>query len=917
MLVGRENELRQLLSMLDDARSSRSRVLAIVGEAGIGKSSLLDAAAQHATGMTVVRARGVQSETFIPFGGLFELCRPLLPFLDRIPDHQRAALEEALALRPAHRGDRFLVGAATLNLLATAAEVNPVLVLVDDAQWLDGSSADAFRFALRRLQADPVAVVVTARINESSLIGGSAFPLLHLGGLTLDQTRSLIEHHSLHPMPEALVDRLFRGTGGNPLAIVELTGDSGWFDEAAPLDAPVPIDSEVARVYSERLRALPAATGTALLLAASNDSPDLAEFVRAARHLGVGAEDLAPAEAARLITLTGSRLDFCHPLARSATYGAALPTTRREAHRALADALPDVEFDRRAWHLSLSVVGVDDRVSAVLEQAGEHARERSAYDVASRTLDRAALFAPEEERRARLLLAAAESAWLAGMSGRAEGLIEAAKQHATNVALRVAIEELRGYIATRVGRVRAGHQILREAAENASVADPDHAVLMFAEAVNAAFYAGDPAAMRSTSERIVAIAKNTTDRRSRFFSSMAQGMAMIFSGDGREGVALLRSAVEFLLRSEELPNDPRLLAWAAMGPIWLREAGAERSLIATAFGLARAQGAVGILPFLHAHVALDQAATDQWAQAEAGFHEAIDLARETEQTTELAALLSRLAWLEARQGAEDRCREHAAEALQLSRDNGIVLCEIWALAANGDLELGLGNAVAALAALDERARLLEKQGIADPDLSPTPELVEVHLRLGHLEQAAALAEVARLEADRKGQPWATARAERSMGLVAADDAFDIPFASALISHGATPDLFEEARTRLAYGARLRRARRRLEAREQLRLAIEQFDQLGATLWSEAARAELAATGETARRRTPGTINQLTPQELQIAAMLGAGRTTRETAAAVYLSPKTVEYHLRSVYRKLGINSRGDLAAALGGDRSGT
>jgi DNA-binding CsgD family transcriptional regulator len=288
----------------------------------------------------------------------------------------------------------------------------------------------------------------------------------------------------------------------------------------------------------------------------------------------------------------------------------------------------------------------------------------------------------------------------------------------------------------------------------------------------------------------------------------------------------------------------------------------------------------------------------------------MSLARETDQRTDLAFVLARLAGLEARQGKEPDCRAHADEALELSRQLGVVLCEIWALAAIGDLELGLGHADAAVAQFEQQRALLLQRGIGDADLSPVPELVELYLRLGHPQQAAAMTPAFELEAATKSQPWALARAARCRGMLAPNDQLDHHFDLALAHHQQTPDLFETARTRLAYGARLRRSRQRVRARDELRVAIDAFDRLGATPWSDSARAELAATGETARRRDPTTVHQLTPQELQIALLLAEGRTTREAASTMFVSPKTIEYHLRSVYRKLEINSRDKLSDAL-------
>ena len=626
--------------------------------------------------------------------------------------------------------------------------------------------------------------------------------------------------------------------------------------------------------------------------------------------LGLDLSDLIPAEAAALITVHDSRVEFRHPLARSAIYGDAPADRRRELHRALAGALPDADVDRRAWHLALASFGPDDAASSALEQAGLRARQRSAYEVSSRAFERAARLAPHEAGQGRLLYAAADAAWLGGLADRAAALLGEASRHTLLPDLVGPIEQLRGHIATRRGPISEAQQILMAAAEQAAPIDPERGVVMLAEAVNASFYAGDAATMRLAAERATSLVPPGAEDRTSFFALIAQGMALIFSGDGERGAPAIRAAVEVLEHSDELRDDPRLLTWAAMGPLWLREADIGRPLADRALAVARRTSAVGVLPFVLTHVAIDQAATDRWAEAQAAFHEAIGLARETGQRTELGASLARLAWLEARQGRSEQSRLHAGEALSLSREMGLGVCEVWAIAALGDLELGLGRPEAALAHFQEQQAVLRSRGILDADLSPLPELAETYLRLGHSQKAAEAASQLERDANAKAQPWALARAARCRGLLAAEGESDRHFETAFTLHDQTPDAFEAGRTHLAYGARLRRERQRLRAREQLRAAMDIFDHLGADPWAEMTRAELAATGETARRRDATTLNDLTPQELQIAMSLAGGRTTRETAAALFLSPKTIEYHLRNVYRKLAIGSRSELKSAM-------
>ena len=393
MLLGRDREQRALTGLLEAARGGGSGVLAMVGEAGIGKSALLDYAAEQAAGMNVLRARGVQSEAHIPFGGLFELLRPALPRIGQIPAPQGAALESALALRPASAPGRFAVGAATLSLLAAYSEQAPVAVLLDDAHWLDGSSADALLFAFRRLVADPVAVIVAVRQGEPSLLDGADLPVIRLLGLDAGAAAELLRRQADTPLTEELAGRLHRETGGNPLALLELGRERERL-AGLPPGAPLATGTSLASVYLARQQALPQRTRDVLVLAAALDGGEVSVLARAAPMAGLELADLVPAEAAGLITVGDSRVEFRHPLARSAIYAAAAADRRRALHRALASALPDTEIDRRAWHLALAAFGPDDAASSALEQAGQRAYQRSAYEVSSRAFERAALLAP-------------------------------------------------------------------------------------------------------------------------------------------------------------------------------------------------------------------------------------------------------------------------------------------------------------------------------------------------------------------------------------------------------------------------------------------------------------------------------------------------------------------------------------------
>jgi len=694
-------------------------------------------------------------------------------------------------------------------------------------------------------------------------------------------------------------------TAGNPLAMLELATDPDQL-ALAPEGAPLQISSRISQAFLRRLGSVDEVSHQALVLAATSDSAEVAILERAAARLGVELSALEVAERARLLRVEAGRVEFRHPLARSAIYAGASPDQRRAAHRALAAVLPDRDVDRRAWHLAAAAVGTDAEAASALREAGIRARDRSAYPTAAAAFERAARLSADAGRRARLLIEAADASWQAGFADSALGLLDQARVLTDDETL-VDIDDLAGHIAIRRGSVRLGYEILSSAAERTR---GERAAMMLAAAAVACFYAGDPARMLSAARSARTMLPADASDGARFMVAMALGMALTFGSDAAAGAAAIHEAIALAERSPKLRDDLQLLPWLAQAPIFLREAGTGRSLLEHALAGARARGALGALPYVLNLIARDQATTDRWAVAEASYREAIELARETGQGMELAFGLAGLAWLYARRGRANECRRCAASALELSREMGTRMLEVWTIAALGELELALGDARAAAEHFERQQRLLSTTGITDVDLFPGAELVDVYLRLGRSQDAARVAADFVDAARAKGQPWSLSRALRCSGMVAGDRDFAACFEEALSHHGQTPDAFELARTRLAYGERLRRGRSKILAREQLRQALETFGQLDADPWTERARGELAASGETLRRREPSTRDELTPQELQIGLLLAGGKTTREAAAAVFLSPKTVEYHLRHVYQKLDIHSREELTRAL-------
>ncbi|WUJ72134.1 LuxR C-terminal-related transcriptional regulator [Kribbella soli] len=893
MLIGREAERRVVEQLVAGARVGAAGVLLVTGEPGIGKTSLLDEAAAMAGGLRILRARGAEAEREVPFAALLQLLRPALSSLDRIPGPQQSALSSALALRTdtGTPADRFAVGAATLSLICRYAEDAPLALIIDDAHLLDRPSAEALLFAARRLVADPIVMLIAARAHEPHPLEAD-LPRLQLDGITLEAAQQLVQH-----LPGDLVEQLYQTVAGNPLALLELADDPDRLHRTPP-GVPLPVPTMLAEAFVSRANRLSPDARTALLVSAIDDC-ELGAVARACAELGVDVAVLEEAEAAGLVAIRDGEVVWRHPLVRSAIYTSADPAERRTAHRAVAGATPDE--DRRAWHLSEAVLGADDEVAAGLVVAAEHAAARGAHAVAATAYERAGRLSQGLQDRALRLVAAGEAAWSAGLAERADALLADALMLQPPLPVKLRAQEIRGDIEVKCGSPRRARDILVAAA--AECTDPEVATGLLADAVAACFRLCDAAAGLEVAHELDRLRPALERPGPRIMGMLASGVAKVLAGDG--GMDQIRAAIS-LEPSDELDRDRRRQVWMVLAALFLRESGTGRAMLQQAMLERREEVALGTLPGLLFVLARDDATTDRWADAETSYDEGIRLSRETGQTTELAMNLAGLAWLWSHEGRAE-CQELAAECLRICAEQEIHLGTLWSLFALGDLELGRGDPAAALPQYERLVDVLAEYGLKDPDLSPAPELVEVYLRLGRVEDAKRVADEHSALAEAKGQPWSLARAARARG--AAGDSED-DFLLALSQHEVTLDAFELARTRLAYGAWLRRVRRRVDARTQLRLAVEGFDGLGALGWADQAAAELKATGETARRRVPSTADELTPQERQIAVLLADGHSIREAAARLFLSPKTVEYHLRKVYTKLGIHSRTELAEHL-------
>ena len=903
MLHGRDAERSVIAALLDGVRASRSGVLVVRGRAGAGKSALLQDAVEGAADMQVLKACGIESEAELAFAALHQLLRPDLHRVDGLPPPQEQALRAAFGLEQGVGEDRFLVSVAVLSLLAEAAEKGPVLCVVDDAHWLDEASANALVFVARRLEAERVALLFAARDGDIRRFNASGLPELAIGGLDRAAVGDLLAERAGVTVDQEVRDQLVEQTGGNPLALTELPSvlTPGQLSGKEPLPLPLPLTQGVERAFLERVRRLPGDAQTFLLVAAAEDTGRLATVVAAAAKLGAGTAALDAAERAGLVRVRALELDFRHPLVRSAIYQAATTTERQQAHRALAGVLNGVaDVDRRAWHRALAAVEPDEAVVRELEETARRARARGGLEAACAAFERAAELTAAQEPRARRLTAAADNAWLAGQLTRASGLLHVARSLTADPLLRADIDRLRGWIELSAGSALAARQILVKAARDVAASDPRRALEMLVAAAEAAWVASDAAAGAEIAQLAAAL-RPGDEPRTRCFVRLLAGFSHLLDGDLERAIPALREAI----RLAERLDQTDLISHADHAALYVGDDATAYRLNAQAVARARAAGAVGDLVFSLQRLALAEIVTGRWAAGAASAAEALRLARETDQP-ELSALpLAWLALLAALKGDEDAVRSLVAETEEVTAAHRIGVLEgqvhdaiHWA---RGIHEAASGRPASAMTWFD---------GMSHPAVARMAAALDrieaaVHADrrdtalewLGHLEAFAAQAAV----------PWAQAGVAHCRGLLADGDAAGQQFEQALAYHRRAQRGFERARTELAYGEFLRRRRRRVDARTHLRAALDVFEQLGAAPWAERARIELRASGQTARRRDPSTLRRLTPQELQVARFVAKGLPTRDVAAQLFLSPRTIDFHLRNIFAKLGISSRAQLA----------
>ena len=910
VLVGRAQERARLDDLVAHARGGGSAALIVCGEPGIGKTALLESAATAATDFRILRIRPLEAESELSFAGLSDLVRPILHLLDRIPGPQRSALAGALALGPPTPGDRFAVAAATLSLLAAAAEESPLLALVDDAHCLDAPSREALLFAGRRLGRE--GMVLLFGIRECDWIVRSGLDTLELRGLPPEGASALVGSTGAHLTP-AVRERLVADTGGNPLAMLEAISimTEAQLLGIEPIPEPLPVGNSIERAFSEQLRGLPVETRRALLVAAASETGSAGEIVRALAEVGLKESALEPAELEGIVALGLERIEFRHPLVRSAAYHLEDPADRRAAHRALATALNTDSPDRPAWHLAAASTGPNEEVAVLLERSAAGAIARTAYAAAARTFEAAAHLSVRKDDRLRRTMEAGRALWLGGEPQRASELLEGVLDLAVDPIVRADLQRIRAAAMLFTRPVSETAEMLLAEANRVEAHDPARAASLLLEAGTAHFMAAD----QRRAETIVLRAMQMPGVEAGSTSVLALSvvaLARAVEGEIDEVLAVSQPLYEALMSVDPLGETPLTIGAFTQTLRWLEQWDRAEALLDRLLGAARAAAAVSMLPFPLALLADFELQRGRIAGAYAAATESVQLAAETGQIVESSYSLVVLGGVEAILGHEEASRAHVAAGLDRSRQVGATSIEIFGSAALGLLELSLAHADRAVMHLTECMDLEERFDVRLPTMHRgAPDLVEACIRSGALDEAERRLTALEGQAAHTRLRWPAATAARCRGLLADEAGYEQEFETALELHGADM-AFERARTLLCLGMRRRRSRRRADARDALKPALAFFEAAGAEPWAQQARTELHAAGDTPRPSTDHSLRSLTPQELQVALVVAKGATNKEAAASLFLSPKTVEFHLGNAYRKLGLRSRAELVRRVEG-----
>lgn len=895
MLVGRHPERARLEALIDEARGGRSATLVVRGEAGIGKTALLDHAVSYAEGATVLRTVGVESEAEVAFSGLHQLVQPVLGRLEELPTPQRDALAVALALEVGAAPDRLAVSIATLAILAAAADDALVLCVMDDAQWLDHASAEALTFAARRVEAEGLVMLFAAREPDSSVFAARGIPELRLAGLAPADARVLLAETVLD-LGAAATLQLIETTRGNPLALLELGRVAAATGSPSVVD-PRPVSAEIQSAFLQRTTGLSDDAREALLLVAAGEPDDPDALWSALERRSLSGASLAEAADAGLLTQDGP--DFCHPLARSAIYQAARPAARRAAHAALAEAT--ARSHRRAWHLAAAADAPDERVAVALEDAASIARGRGGVAAEARALERAARLTPDLRVAPRRLLRAAYAAEAAGWLDFAESLLAEVAETTPDSAIRVEAIARRSYLLFDRGDL---DRALVVATDGAQAVTPREASFLIAASghIHTLHHKLDIDAAHAAAERAWTLAG--ADAGSDLHLAHMLAWTSGLKGQTTEALKLARTSVE--------RADPATVLATDFGTdfLYLEDYARAREVLSRVVERTRSLGALGVLSYAVDQLARCETRLGNLTHAYSLELEALELTEPLGNQVALAATLAWLAQIEAMTGRQES-REHAERALAIAERRGDRWNVARACLALGSGFLISGRPAEAVGWLDRGVGMIRDGGVRHPNyFRADADLIEALIRDGRPGDAERHLESFEQAAAATQSPWGLAAAARCRAMLAPANDLDAAFGAALRLHEREPSPVELARTQLSYGEFLRRAGERRAARVQLSSALEAMERAGARPWAERAAIELRATGEHVRPRNPAATDQLTAQELQVALLVAEGLTNREVAARLFLSPKTIEYHLGRVFRKLDVASRGALIRKL-------
>lgn len=906
VLTGRDTECGVLDQLVEAVRhAGESRALVVHGEAGVGKTALLEYLAGHAPGCRVARATGVQSEIELAFAGLHQLCAPMLHRLTALPVPQRDGLRTAFGMSAGPAPDRFLIGLAVLSLLSHVAEEQPLVCLVDDGQWLDHASAQVLAFVARRLGAESVGLVFAARVPGSDLAG---LPELVVQGLPDADARALLASVLTGPIDTRVRDQIVAETRGNPLALLELPQGLTTAELAGGFGLPgaIPLAGSIEESFRRRVVALPRQTRRLLLLAAADPTGDPALVWRAAGRLGIGAEAAVPAADAGLAEF-GTRVRFRHPLARSAAYRSAQVQDRQEAHRALAEVTdPRLDPDRRAWHRAQAAPGPDEDVAAELERSAGRARARGGVAAAAAFLKQAATLTLDPVQRAGRSLAAAQAKLQAGAFDVARDLLAMAESEPLSDIQQASADLMRAQLAFVTSRGTDAPPLLLKAARKLEFIDPWLSRATYLDGISAAIFTGRLASPGSGVLEVARAASAApTVATPRAPDLLLDGLTAHYNEGYAAGVPMLRGALAVFgdgMSAEEELHWLWLASVAAAIRLW--DYDRWEALSVRHVQLARDTGALSELPLAltsRAYVLLfagELAAAASLTEEIRAVNEATGSGLAPYGAFGLAALRGEEADARALIDATMRDVTRRGEGV------GITFAE-WANAVLGN---GLGH-------YDDAAAAARRACGFDDDLGSlawvTPELAEAASRTGMTEAAVWACDRLEEMTSASGTDWGLGIRARSRALVSEGEAAERLYCESIGRLSKTRLRVDLARAHLLYGEWLRRERRRSEAREQLRTAHDMLEAVGMAGFAERARRELQATGATARKRTlPARHEELTAQEAQIARLARDGLSNPEISSRLFISAHTVQYHLRKVFTKLGITSRSQLANVL-------